>query len=159
MVGFLSLSSIDPELLRALLNDSRVTRHMPLANSEPMSLQAVRDWVVTKEDIVRQHGYGPQAILLDGSFAGWGGLEPDGDGASISLVLLPDYWGRGREVLDALLEEAFGRRALPYVLAEFPPSRTRVRGLLRVGFRQVGERVIFGETFVVYRLDAAPQPS
>jgi RimJ/RimL family protein N-acetyltransferase len=87
--------------------------------------------------------------------AGWGGIEPDG--ASISLVLLPPFWGRGHQVLDILLDEAFRHRGLPYVLVEFPPSRTRVRGLLHLGFREVGERMVGGERFVVYRLDA-PSP-
>jgi [ribosomal protein S5]-alanine N-acetyltransferase len=71
-------------------------------------------------------------------------------------VLFPAFWGCGRQILDTLLEEAFGRLGLPYVLVEFPPSRARVRGLLRLGFRMVGERTIEGERFVVYRLDAPP---
>ena len=96
-------------------------------------------------------GRGPLALQ------GWGGMEPDGDGASISLVLSPAHWGHGHQVLDILIEEAFGQRGLPYVLAELPPSRTRVRGLQHLGFRQVGERMVGGERFVVYRLDA-PSP-
>jgi RimJ/RimL family protein N-acetyltransferase len=151
---FVPLSSIDLEELRALNTDPQVMRHMPLADPEPMSPDELRDWVAGKEAITRQHGFGPQAILLDGDFAGWGGIEPDDAGASISLVLFPAFWGRGREILDVLLEEAFGRLGLPYVLVEFPPTRTRVRGLLRLGFREVGDRTIEGERFVVYRLDA-----
>lgn len=127
---------------------------MPLADPEPMSPDDLRGWVAEKEAITQQHGFGPQAILLDGHFAGWGGIEPDDAGASISLVLFPAFWGRGHQVLDVLLEEAFGGLGLPYVLVEFPPSRTRIRGLLRLGFREVGERTIVGERFIVYRLDA-----
>jgi ribosomal-protein-alanine N-acetyltransferase len=153
VIAFAPLSSIDPEYLRALLTDQAVIRHMPLADPEPMSLDELRDWVAGKEAITQQHGFGPQAILLDGYLAGWGGIEPDGVGASISLVLLPAFWGRGRQILDTLLEEVFGRLGLPYVLVEFPPSRTRVRGLLHLGFRKVGDRTIEGERFVVYRLE------
>ena len=154
MIAFTPLSSIDPEQLRALLTDPQVIRHMPLADPEPMTPDELRDWVAGKEAIRQQHGFGPQAILLDGDFAGWGGIEPDDAGASISLVLFPAFWGRGRQILDVLLEEAFRRLGLPYVLVEFPPSRTRVRGLLHLGFREVGDSTIEGERFVVYRLDA-----
>jgi RimJ/RimL family protein N-acetyltransferase len=154
VIAFAPLSSIDAEELRALLSDPQVIRHMPLADPETMSPDEIRDWVAGKKAITQQHGFGPRAILLDGDFAGWGGIEPDGDGASISLVLFLAFWGRGREILDVLLEEAFGRLGLPYVLVEFPPSRTRVRGLLHLGFREVGDRTIEGERFVVYRLDA-----
>jgi ribosomal-protein-alanine N-acetyltransferase len=155
VITFAPLSSIEPEKLRSLLNDPQVLRHMPLSGPDPMSMNEIRDWVAAKEDITQQHGFGPQAILVDGSFAGWGGIEPDGDGASISLVLLPAQWGRGHHVFNLFLEEAFDQRGLPYVLVEFPPSRTRVRGLLRLGFRDVGDRIIEGERFVVYRLDAS----
>jgi hypothetical protein len=119
-----------------------------------MSPDEIRDWILGKEAITQRHGFGPHAILLDGEFAGWGGIEPDGDGASISLVLFPAFWGRGHRILEILVQEAFGRLGLPYVLAELPPSRTRVRGLLRLGFREVGDRLIGGERFIVYRLDA-----
>jgi ribosomal-protein-alanine N-acetyltransferase len=153
-IAFTPLSLIDPQALQALFTDPRVIRHMPLADPEPMSLDELRDWVAGKEAITQQHGFGPQAILLDDYFAGSGGIEPDDAGASISLVLLPAFWGHGRQILDVLLEKAFGRLGLPYVLVEFPPTRTRVRGLLHLGFREVGDRTIEGERFVVYRLDA-----
>jgi RimJ/RimL family protein N-acetyltransferase len=154
VITFAPLSSIDPDELLTLLTDPRVLRHMPLSGPEPMRPDELRDWVAGKEAITQQHGFGPQAILVDGEFAGWGGIEPDGDGASVSLVLFPALWGRGHQVLDLLLEQAFDQRGLPYVLVEFPPSRTRVSGLLHLGFREVGERMVGGERFIVYRLDA-----
>lgn len=154
MIAFVPLSTIDPSEIQALWADPRVVAHMPLADPEPWTVDDVREWVAGKEAIAEEHGYGPQAIVIDGSFAGWGGIEPDGDGASISLVLLPSRWGRGRAILELLLDQAFVERGLPYVLVEFPPTRTRVRGLLRLGFREVGERTIEGERFVVFRLDA-----
>src|SRR3989442_9874508 len=115
---------------------------MPLADPEPISPDQLRDWVAGKEAITQQQGFGPQAILIDGDFAGWGGIEPDDAGASISLVLSPAFWGHGHRILDVLLEEAFDRLGLPYVIVEFPPTRTRVLGLLRLGFREVGDRRI-----------------
>ena len=156
MISFAPLSSVDLEELRALNSDPPVVLHMPLAGPEPMSPNELRNWVAGKEAITQQHGFGPQAILFDGEFAGWGGIEPDDAGASISLVLSPGFWGHGHQILDVLLEEAFGRLGLPYVLVELPPTRTKVRGLLRLGFREVGDRTIEGERFVVYRLDAPP---
>jgi ribosomal-protein-alanine N-acetyltransferase len=154
MISFASLSTVDTADLQALFADPDVRRHMPLTDEEPWSADDVHEWVARKESITEEHGYGPQAIIVDGTFAGWGGIEPDGEGASISLVLLPSFWGHGREILEVILEQAFVQRGLPYVLVEFPPSRTRVRGLLRMGFHQFEERTIEGERFIVYRLDA-----
>ena len=157
MIDFAPLSSIDPRELLALLTDPQVLRHMPLAGPEPMRPDEVPQWVAGKEAITEQHGFGPQAILIDGTFAGWGGLDPDSDGTGIALVLFPAYWGWGHQIVKVLLEEAFGQLGLPYVLVKFPPSRTRVRGLLKLGFRKVGEEMIDGERFIIYRLDA-PAP-
>ena len=46
---------------------------------------------------------------------------------------VPGVLGVGRQILDVQLEETFGRVGLVYVLVEFPPSRTRVHGLLHLG--------------------------
>jgi RimJ/RimL family protein N-acetyltransferase len=154
MIAFAPLSTVDAERLRELVSDPQVVLHMPLSGPEPMTLDELQEWIEGKEAITREHGFGPQAILIDGELAGWGGIEADDAGASVSLVLSPAFWGHGRQILDVLLDEAFERRRLPYVLVEFPPTRTRVRGLLRLGFREVEERTIEGERFVVYRLDA-----
>jgi hypothetical protein len=43
MIAFAPLSSIDPELPRALFTDRAVIRHMPLADPEPMSLERLRE--------------------------------------------------------------------------------------------------------------------
>jgi [ribosomal protein S5]-alanine N-acetyltransferase len=45
------------------------------------------------------------------------------------------------------------------VIVKFPPSRTRVTGLFRLGFRRIGERTIYGERFVIYRLDSTTRDS
>lgn len=128
---------------------------MPLSGPEPMRPQEVPQWVAGKEAITHQHGFGPQAILIDGTFAGYGGLDPDSDGTEIALVLFPAYWGWGHQIVKILLEEAFGQLGLTYVLVKVPPSRTRIRGLLQLGFRKVGDTMIEGERFIVYRLDAS----
>jgi Acetyltransferase (GNAT) domain len=156
VIAFAPLSSIDPREMLALLTDPRVLRHLPLAGPEPMRPDEVSPWVAGKEAITKEHGYGPKAILIDGTFAGWGGLVPDEDGVDIALVLLPAFWGWGLRVLKILLGEAFGQLRLPYVLVHFPPSRTRIRGLLSLGFRRVGEEIVEAQRWVVYRLDAPP---
>jgi hypothetical protein len=36
--------------------------------------------------------HGPWAFIVDGKFAGWGGLQPEEGDADLELVLHPDYW-------------------------------------------------------------------
>ena len=40
-----------------------------------------------------EHGYGPWAFIINGEFAGWGGLQPEQGEADFALVLHPDFWG------------------------------------------------------------------
>jgi [ribosomal protein S5]-alanine N-acetyltransferase len=139
--------------LLAVVNDPLVIRHMPLAG-EPFDEDAGREWVAAKERLWDEHGYGPWAVLAEGDVAGWAGLQPTDEGEpEIALVLAPSRWGIGKAVLDLLLHDAFEVRKLPYVLVFFPPSRARVRGLLRLGFHQEGEQTIEGERFLRFRLD------
>ena len=105
-----------------------------------------------------EHGYGPWAILVDGELAGWGGLQPEGDDADLGLVLHPRRWGAGRAIYERMIAYAFGALRADSVIVLLPPSRVRVAGVLRLGFRPDGAVDVGGERFVRYRL-TAPLPS
>jgi hypothetical protein len=78
VISFAPLSSIDPNELLALLTDRRVLRHMPLAGPEPMRPDEVAPWVESKEAITKENGYGPQAILIDGTSPAGARSSPTG---------------------------------------------------------------------------------
>ena len=146
------LSDVPPANFVDLMNDPLVRRQMPLA-ADGFDEAECRAWIDEKERLWAEHGFGPWAIFIDGAFAGWGGLQPHGDEAEMALVLAPPHWGAGKAVYDRMLSYAFGELELTHVLVLFPPTRTRVRGLLRLGFRRDGVDEVEGEAFVRYRLD------
>lgn len=111
-------------------------------------------FVAGKERLWQEHGYGPWALFIDDKFAGWGGLQPEGDDADLVLVLLPDYWGKGRAIYEEIVARAFGEMGFGSVTALLPPTRTRAGGLMRLGFEPDGEVEISGERFLRYRLGA-----
>ena len=150
-ITFTRLTEADPADLVKLMNDPLVRRQMPLT-SDGFDLADAAEFVVGKESLWNEHGFGPWAIWIDGRFAGWGGLQPEGSEAEIALVLHPEFWGRGRSVYDRIIKIAFGEMGLRSVVIYFPPSRTRVRGIQRLGFVREGEEEVWGETFVRYRL-------
>jgi RimJ/RimL family protein N-acetyltransferase len=152
------LPDVEISALTALVNDPRVTRHMPLAS--PMTEDDVGAWVRAKEAIWDERGFGPWAILVDGELAGWGGLqpyddEPDGE-LEIAVVLAPTYWGLGRSVFRRFAADAFERLGVDHVIIAIPPSRRRVAGIERLGARRVGETSLAGADFVLWRLDRPP---
>lgn len=52
------------------------------------------------------------------------------------------------------MRRAFGDMGLESVTILFPPTRTRVKGILRLGFKPDGEVEMAGERFIRFRLRA-----
>jgi ribosomal-protein-alanine N-acetyltransferase len=152
-IRFARLGEVDRAVIIALMNDPQVRRHMPLARGAfgPAECDA---FVANKERQWQEHGYGPWAFIIDGEFAGWGGIQDEGGEADVGLVLRPKYWGAGRVLYERIIAHAFGELGFSSVIALLPPSRTRLSGVLKLGFRPDGELTIAGERFLRYRLTA-----
>ena len=147
------LPEVDPADLIALMTHPLVRRHMPLTR-DGFDQSACAAFVADKEAIWAERGFGPCGIVVDGAFAGWGGLQPEAGDVELALVLHPDHWGVGRRVTGLLLERAFGALGLESVTALIPPSRTRLSALRRLGFERDGEVEVDGEHFLRFRLHA-----
>jgi len=152
-VEFKRLPEVEKSDLIKLHNNPLVRRQMPLFDGV-FSEADCEGFVAAKEKLWEEHGYGPWAFYLDGEFAGWGGLQPEGGDADLGLVLHPDFWGQGRTLYDEIIRRAFGEMGFESVTILFPPTRTRVKGILRLGFEPDGEVEIEGERFIRYRLCA-----
>lgn len=153
---FKHLSEINHAEIVALNTNPLVRRQMPLSNDDFGEAEC-RAWVAGKERQWEQYGYGPWAFIIDGKFAGWGGLQYEQGDADLGLVLHPDFWGMGKIIYDEIIRRAFGEMGLASVTILLPPTRTRVKGIRRLGFQLDGEVEIDGERFIRYRLFASPK--
>ncbi|MEU8005110.1 GNAT family N-acetyltransferase [Catellatospora sp. NPDC049111] len=151
------LTEIDPAHLIGLMGDPRVRRHMPLADGA-FGHAECRAFVAAKEALWREHGYGPWALLVDGEFAGWGGLQPEDADVDLALVLHPRFWGHGRAICARVLDEAFGTFGFDAVTILLPPTRRGGHGVTRLGFVADGQTSIEGRRFLRFRLQAADRP-
>lgn len=142
-----------PDLVE-LFNHPDVRRHLPLAR-DAFTPETCERFVAAKERLWAEHGYGPWAFYVDGAFAGWGGLQPEGGDADFGLVLHPRHWGLGPALCREILRRAFEDMGFESVIILLPPTRKRVRALFRLGFRRDGETEVGGERFLRYRLLAA----
>lgn len=149
-IEFKRLADIDKSSIVDLMNHPLVRRHMPLASSDFGWLECAQ-FVAEKEQLWSQHGYGPWAFVVNGQFAGWGGLQPENGEADLALVLHPDHWGIGLRLCRQILHVAFAEMGLESVTLLLPPSRTRIKGLLRLGFVQDGSLRIADQRFIRYR--------
>lgn len=153
MLTLARLTEVDPDDLIGLMNDPLVRRHMPLAAGSFGPADCVA-WVAAKEAIWRDHGYGPWAFLVDGVFAGWGGLQPEDDDVDLALVLRPAFWGQGWVIAERILAEAFGPLGFDDVTVLLPPTRGTAAAVRRFGFQPDGEVDVAGRTFLRFRLSS-----
>ncbi|WP_342777263.1 GNAT family protein [Leucobacter komagatae] len=135
-VAFARLPAIPISDIRALLNEPRNGRHMPLARD--FSAAETAAWVLGKDRQWEEHGYGPWAVLIGGVFAGWGGFEAEADSADFALVLFPAYWGYGARVTIAALDEGFCSLGIETVTIALPLTRNPAKAVSRYGFEPDG---------------------
>ena len=150
-LAFSRLSDVNPAEWVALLTHPLVRRHMPLSGAT-MTLSEARDWAAAKDRQWDAFGYGPWALFADGELVGWGGLQDEDGEADLALVLHPDHWGKGPAFAREIIRRAFEELGLASITALLPPSRTRVKGMQRLGFEFDSEVWVDGERFVRYRL-------
>jgi [ribosomal protein S5]-alanine N-acetyltransferase len=150
---FKRLSDINISDIIAVNTNPLVLRQMPLSGDNWEESEWM-EWVEGKEKQWEEHGYGPWAFIIDGKFAGWGGLQYENGDADLGLVLHPDFWGTGRIIFNEIINRAFGEMGFESITILFPPTRTRIKGILRLGFQLDGEVELYGEKFIRYRLFA-----
>jgi len=74
--------------------------------------------------------------------------------ADLALVLYPKYWGSGRTIYQEIINRAFTSMCLTSITILLPPSRKRIRGIFRLGFKEDGEFNVDGVHFLRFRLCA-----
>lgn len=148
------LTEIDKDEMIKLMNHPLILRHMPLATAK-FDDEKYTQFIKAKEKIWNEKGYGPWAFVINGKLAGWGGLQPENGDVEIALVLHPKYWGLGKIAYDKIINYAFEKLGLDSLIVLFPPSRNRIKGLFRLGFKKDGELEIEGKKFFRYRIFAS----
>lgn len=150
-VEFINLDQVRLDDLVTLHNDPQVLRHLPLA-PHGFDRAKAKAWVQSKAQMWSTQGYGPWGIMIENRFAGWGGLQPEGQDADLALVLSPVFWGYGKCIYERFLAYAFNDLQLPSVTALLPLSRARIKGLERMGFMAEGRVQLDGAWFNRFRL-------
>ena len=151
-IQFKRLSEIEKSEIIDLMNNSLVRRQMPLLKDK-FTEDICEKFVTAKEQLWADYGYGPWAFVINNRFAGWGGLQPENGEADLGLVLHPDFWGVGKSLYREIISRAFGKMGLNSVTVLLPPSRTRIKALLRMGFKKDEELKIDNELFIRYILE------
>lgn len=134
------------------MSDPRVTEHMPLLTLE-WNLFTVTKFVADKEKYWQRDGLGHWAILNNNTYVGWGGFQKEGDEWDYGLVLRPKFFGLGMHITKKAIEFAVVNERIPFITFLLPPSRKKLRGLVRIGAEFIKEIEYDGSKFLKYRLD------
>lgn len=146
------LNEIEKSNIIDLMNNPLVRRQMPLLKSDFTETDCDL-FISTKEKMWKEHGFGPWAFVINNQFAGWGGIQPDNGEADLALVLHPEYWGVGKVLYKKIINKAFNELGLDSIQVLFPPTRTRIKGLLRLGFTKDRVLEVENEQFIRYVLN------
>lgn len=150
-IQFVQLGEVHEEKIIDLMNNELVGLQMPLL-AEGFSIEQCRAFLQAKKKLWEEHGFGPWAFIINGEFAGWGGLQPEHGDADFALVLHPNFWGWGRKIFNKIKDQAFNQMNLESITILFPPSRTNSRAITRLGFINDGRLNVDGESFIKFRL-------
>lgn len=148
---FKRLSEVHKSDIIELMNNQKVNRQMPLMIHE-FSDADCEKFIESKEEHWVKYGFGLWAFVIDEHFFGWGGLQMENDEPDLALVLHPDYWGMGKQIFQLIIDKAFTELRLNSITILLPFSRTRINGVLRLGFRKEGETIISNHRFNRFRL-------
>jgi ribosomal-protein-alanine N-acetyltransferase len=148
---FKRLTAVDSQDIIALNNHPEVLRQMPLGSPDFDDVKA-KEWVKAKDAQWAEHGYGPWAFFIDDEFAGWGGLQNEDGDADLALVLHPRFWGSGKAIYEQIIKRAFTSMGLESITILLPFSRTRLKGIDRLGFQADGAVEFDGVRFQRFRL-------
>lgn len=151
-IKFKRLTEVAKADVIELMNNPLVRRQMPLLTGAFNNAE-YKKFIADKEGLWIKDGYGPWAFVVDGAFAGWGGLQQENGDADLALVLHPNYWGIGKKIYLEIVRRAFNQMNLSSITVVLPTTRVRVKGLLSLGFEEDGELIIKEERFIRYRLN------
>ncbi|GLQ24226.1 hypothetical protein GCM10007853_21000 [Algimonas ampicilliniresistens] len=150
-ITFVRLTEIDASQILDHMTDPRVAEHMPLLNSK-WTMDMVTDFVASKEECWHKDGLGYWAILLNGKYVGWGGLQSEEGEWDFGLVLRPEIFGLGPRITRRVIEFAFADDRIQLVKFLVPPSRKNLSAFDRLGARYVGEIDCNNTSFLKYEL-------
>lgn len=150
---FKRLTEVGLQDVISLNNHPEVLRQMPLGSPNFDEAKA-KEWVRQKDLQWEQHGYGPWAFVIDEQFAGWGGLQHEDGDADLALVLHPRFWGSGKVIYQEIIKRAFTSMQMDSITILLPTTRSKTKGVLRLGFEPDGEVDIDGIRFQRFRLRA-----
>lgn len=100
-IDFVNFDQVNPEELLVVVNDKNVRTH--LIDHESFTSSSLKEWINDKLVIDSMAGCRIRAVSIDGTLAGWCGIQPDDSGYELAIVITKEFWGRGIAIFKTLM--------------------------------------------------------
>ena len=147
-IEFTPFSCVCAEAFLPILNKEKVREH--LITHPQFDLNAVKEWMQSKECVDAESGCIVRAILVNDLLVGWCGIQQENAEYELAIVLDKSVWGIGQTVFKQLMQWAqdFGH---DYVYLHLLSTRPEYR-FLRKRAVEVFPNKVLGQDFLTYKL-------
>jgi len=145
-VNFVHFKDVDPEDWLPVVNEQDLRKH--LIHHENFTSSSIREWINDKLEIDSLVGCRIRAIYIDGSLAGWCGIQPDDNNFELAIVLSQQFWGAGIPIFKALMlwVKELGHQEVVFHLLD---SRPEYKSLINLSSR-ICKTQLLGRCFTSY---------
>lgn len=145
-IEYVSFSGIGPEALLPIVNDQALRKH--LVDHPLFDTDSIEVWVRAKVQTDAIPGCRVRVVFIDGSLAGWCGIQPDDKGFEIAIVLAKEFWGVGTSIFKSVMTWAreLGHQEIRFHLLE---TRPEYKALKRKASK-VEKTELLGRSFTTY---------
>lgn len=145
-ITYLNFDQIDPEAFLPIVNEDTLRRH--LVDHPQFDPHSVREWIQGKTETDAMDGCRVRAVVVEGTLAGWCGIQPDDNGFEIAIVLSKAFWGVGIVIFKDMMgwAKALGHKEVMFHLLE---TRAEYKSLKRLA-SHVQKTELMGRSFTTY---------
>ncbi len=147
-IEYTGLQHLDRTELLEILNKQKIREH--LVEHEQFDETMLNDWITDKVEVDSSKGCKVQGIKVNGSVAGWCGIQFENNDYELAIVLDEQYWSIGITVFkDAMVwASELGHEHLVLHLFNTRPEYKFLRKMAS----KVYESTLFGEKYTSYEL-------
>ena len=152
-IEYLNFRQVDPKDLMSILNEDSLRTH--LVDHPYFDSTSIQTWIENKIQTDAMQGCRVRAILIDGSLAGWCGIQPDNHDFEIAIVISQKFWGYGKSIFKTLMLWAseLGHKEVVFHLLD---TRREYKALTQAATK-VHCTQLLGRSFTTYHFSVGQQ--
>ncbi|MCB1801212.1 MAG: N-acetyltransferase [Gammaproteobacteria bacterium] len=147
-IDYVRLDEVDPAEFVTLLNKKRIREH--LVEHQQFTVGTAAHWIKTKDDESSRRCCRIRAVFVDDQLSGWCGIQPDGIGYELAIVIDKSHWGLGPRIFRDVMGWAseLGHEVISIHLLHTRPEYKFLHKMAR----NVYSTELLGDRFTTYEL-------